>query len=178
MASSAKGIAEGEGMNQQNQGWNNLLIEMDESARKIDHLVNQTHQVSETQEPSEPCATEDVICSKPTVNVYETEDTVIVLAEIAGIGPEDVIISLESDQLIIKGQRRYVMPEEIQVFHRMEIWLGPFSLEVPLPEGISAVAAEASYHAGFLEVRLPKQTTGRVQHLTPTYIHLKGMTWS
>jgi HSP20 family molecular chaperone IbpA len=178
MASSAKGIAEGEGMNQQNQGWNNLLIEMDESAREIDHLVNQTHQVSETQEPCEPCATEDVTCSKPAVNVYETEDTVIVLAEIAGIGPEDVIISLESDQLIIKGQRRYVIPENVQVFHPMEIWFVPFSLELPLPEGINAAQAEANYHAGFLEVRLPKQTMGRVQHLTPTYIHRKGMTWS
>jgi HSP20 family molecular chaperone IbpA len=165
-------------MDQQDQGWNNLFTEVDEYARKIDHFVDQTHQVLENAEPSEPAAPEAVPCSKPAVNVYETEEMVMVLAEIAGIGPEDVIISLESDQLIIKGQRRRVIPEDVQVFHRMEIWFGPFSLEVPLPEGISAAAAEASYHTGFLEVRLPKQTTGRVQHLTPTYIHLKGMTWS
>ncbi|MGA7952854.1 MAG: Hsp20/alpha crystallin family protein [Gloeobacterales cyanobacterium] len=165
-------------MNQQNQEWNNLLTAMDQWAREIDHLVNQTHHVSATQEHSEPFTSEAVTCSKPAVNVYENEEMVIVLVEIAGIGPGDVIISLESDQLIIKGQRRRVMPEDVQVFHRMEIWFGPFSLEVPLPEGISTAQAEASYHTGFLEVRLPKQTTGRLQNRIPTYIHLKGMTWS
>jgi HSP20 family molecular chaperone IbpA len=162
-------------MNQQDQEWNNLFTEVDEYTRKIDHFADQMNQVSETEEPSNSKA---VPCSKPAVNVYETKETVIVLVEIAGIGPEDVIISVESDQLMIKGQRRHGVFEDVQVFHRMEIWFGPFALEVPLPDGISAAEAEVSYHSGFLEVRLPKQTTGRVQHLIPTYIHLKGMTWS
>jgi HSP20 family molecular chaperone IbpA len=166
-------------MNQQEErGWNNLFTEMDEYARKIDHFVDQTHQVLDTQEHSEPFTAEAKISSKPAVNVYETEEAVIVLAEIAGISPEDVSVSLEADKLIIKGKRRRVIPEDVQVFHRMEIWFGAFSLEVPLPEGMSASQAEASYHTGFLEVRLPKQTTGRVQHLTPNYIHRKGTTWS
>lgn len=165
-------------MNQQNHEWNNLFLKMDEWSREIDHFMDQMHQVSEAQQHSKPSASEVVTRSKPAVNVYETEETVIVLAEMAGIGPEDVIIYLESDQLIIKGQRRRVMPEDVQIFHRMEIWFGPFSFAVPLPEGINAAKAAVSYRTGFLEVRLPKQTTGRVQSLVPTYIHLKGMKWS
>jgi HSP20 family protein len=164
-------------MNQQEQGWNNLFTEMDEYARKIDHFVDQTHQILDTQGHSEPSTAEAKTSSKPAVNVYETEEAVIVLAEIAGIGPKDVTVSLVSDQLVIKGQRHSVVPEEVQVFHRMEIWFSPFSLEVPLPKGMSATEAKTSYRAGFLEVRLPKHT-GRVQHLTPTYIHLKGTRWS
>jgi len=95
---------------------------------------------------------------RPAVNVYETDGEIVVVAELAGVNPEDVTVQFEPGRLHVSGRRREMAPPNARVIHRMEIQSGPFAFEVPLPARVDAEGAEAACHNGFLEVRLPKRS--------------------
>lgn len=93
----------------------------------------------------------------PAVNVYETADTVVVQAELAGVDPDDVTVQYEAPRLLVQGQRREAISTEAQSIHRLEIPAGRFAFEVRLPGAVDAEEATATLRAGMLEVRLPKR---------------------
>jgi HSP20 family molecular chaperone IbpA len=96
---------------------------------------------------------------RPAVNVYETADTVVVQAELAGAVSEDMTIQYDSGRLLVWGQRREIITAEAQTIHRLEIQSGRFAFRVQLPAAVDPEAAKATLLAGILEVRLPKQPT-------------------
>jgi len=90
------------------------------------------------------------------VDIYESRDEIVVRAEIAGIDPKDVKISLTGDQLQISGARQRETKTEGRNYLRVERRYGnfirSFTLNVPvLPDQV-----KASYRDGILEVHLPK----------------------
>lgn len=100
-----------------------------------------------------------------TVDVYQTSDEIVVQSTIAGANADDIDISVTTDMVTIKGKR---MPEEriksSDYFHQ-ELYWGPFSRAVILPEDIDADAAKASYKNGILTIRLPKLEKSRTKKL-------------
>ena len=66
----------------------------------------------------------------PPINLYEKKDELIIKAEISGVKPEDLNISLEGETLTIKGARKHHASEEQISFHRREIERGTFSRAV------------------------------------------------
>jgi HSP20 family protein len=98
---------------------------------------------------------------QPAVNVYETADAVVVQAELAGVGPEEVTIQYEAGRLLVWGQRREVISAEAQTIHRLEIQAGRFAFRAQLPAPVDAEAAKATLHAGILEVHLAKRPAHR-----------------
>lgn len=93
-----------------------------------------------------------------TVDVFQTEDEVIVQSTIAGIKSptEEVDIAVTKDMVTIRGSRQpdhNIKPDDY--FHR-EIYWGPFSKQVILPVDVDADNAKATYRNGVLTVRLPK----------------------
>ena len=90
----------------------------------------------------------------PPTDVYETDDCVIVKVEIAGMKETDFAISLEAKKLTISGVRRD--PAAKLAYQQMEILYGQFETHVHLPRAIDEDRIEATYHNGFLSVRLPK----------------------
>jgi HSP20 family protein len=96
---------------------------------------------------------------RPTANVYETADAVVVQAELAGVAPEDVTIQYDAGRLLVWGQRREAITAEAQSIHRLEIQSGRFAFRVQLPAAVDAEAAKASLYMGILEVRLAKRST-------------------
>jgi len=102
----------------------------------------------------------------PPCNVYETEEHIRVLVEIAGMCREALDVRIEDDRLILRGTR--AAPEEN--FHgnyqQMEIAFGEFELELPLPSPVDAEHAKAWYQNGFLHVILPKGAKGKPLSIT------------
>ena len=90
----------------------------------------------------------------PPMDVYETEEYIIVRVEIAGMQDEDFIISLNGSLLSIRGTRQDI-PER-RAYHQMEIHFGEFNIEWKLPHPIEANQVEAEYGNGFLRVVMPK----------------------
>lgn len=100
-----------------------------------------------------------------TVDVYQTDDDIVVRSTIAGAKIEDIDIQVTKDMITIRGQRK---PEEHissdGFFHR-ELYWGAFSRAIILPMDVDPENAKASYKNGILTVRLPKLEKSRTKKL-------------
>jgi HSP20 family protein len=98
---------------------------------------------------------------RPPTDVYETEESLIIRVEIAGMQEEDFSLSLSEKSLIIRGLRPDI--SERRAYHQMEIPFGEFVTEVNLPFRIVANKVTAEYSLGFLRVVLPREKPHRVK---------------
>lgn len=92
----------------------------------------------------------------PAVDVSETDDAVMVQAEVPGMDPSEIDVSLEGNVLTIKGEKKDEREEKGENFHRVERQYGTFIRSVQLPTEVVAEKVSASFRNGVLEVRLPK----------------------
>jgi HSP20 family protein len=90
----------------------------------------------------------------PPTDVYETDDHVVVKVEIAGVDESNFAISLDNRLLVISGAR--YDPGAKVGYQQMEIVYGDFETKVRLTRAIEEERIEATYHNGFLSVRMPK----------------------
>lgn len=90
----------------------------------------------------------------PPTDMYETEKSVIVQIEIAGMSEAEFTLSIEENLLAIRGFRSSLQSNG--AYHRMEIQSGEFISVVELPVPVDYDRVEASYNDGFLQVLLPK----------------------
>ena len=97
---------------------------------------------------------------RPPTDVYETDNAVVVVIEIAGLGPSDYEILLRGRMLLVAGDRHD--PAEKLAYQQMEIRHGKFRTEVRLPWALEPSGQEATYENGFLKIVLPKATVRRV----------------
>lgn len=94
---------------------------------------------------------------QPDVDIFETDDRLVVRLELAGVRGVDLKVTVDGDALRISGVRLAPEPSGVRRLHQMEIATGPFErrLRMPIPfdrEGVSAHLAD-----GFLTVTLPKR---------------------
>ncbi len=92
----------------------------------------------------------------PLVNVWSSESGAIVCAEVPGIAPEDVDISLVHDTLTIRGSRAPEELKEGETRHRYERGHGQFTRSLQLPFGVEADKVEAKFSSGVLQITLPR----------------------
>lgn len=93
---------------------------------------------------------------RPPVEVYETEDALIVTAEIAGIDQNELSVVIEHDVLSIRGERFDDRRGERRSYRETGIAYGPFGVDVYIPFSVDAELAEADYVNGFLRITLPR----------------------
>lgn len=98
-----------------------------------------------------------------TVDVYQTEDDVVVQSTIAGANKEDIDIAVTPEMVTIKGRRRPEYPVKLTRFDHQELYWGPFSRAIILPVDIDADNAQASYKNGILTIRMPKLEKARTK---------------
>ncbi len=101
---------------------------------------------------------------RPPTDVYETDDSVVVVVEIAGLIEGDYAVVLSGRTLLISGERRD--PAEKLAYQQMEIRHGRFRSQVHLPWALEPVGQQASYENGFLKIVLAKAQVRRVPVLT------------
>lgn len=92
----------------------------------------------------------------PEVDIKETEKDVIVKADLPGIKMEDIDVSVDENQLVIKGERKFEKEEKDKDYIRVERSYGSFyrSFDVGVP--IKADEVKAHYADGVLEITIPK----------------------
>lgn len=129
--------------------WHSSFEEMEslrrEMGRFLDHL-------SSAKRPMVVCAS----CTwEPEIDVYETEEEIVVLADAAGMNRDLIELIVDQNVLTIRGERR--VPAGVgQRYHLAEIRRGAFERTVELPLAVQADQARATYEDGFLEIVLPK----------------------
>ncbi|HET9386790.1 MAG TPA: Hsp20/alpha crystallin family protein [Gemmatimonadales bacterium] len=92
----------------------------------------------------------------PPVDIFEQKDQIRIMAEVPGVRPEDVKISLEGNVLTIRGEKQQVAEEQTDRVHRYERTYGEFERTFSLPATVEANRITASYEHGILTVTLPK----------------------
>jgi HSP20 family protein len=93
----------------------------------------------------------------PPVNLYETESAYLLTAELPGVAPEDIQVTLEAATVTLQGERKLGDPAaEKASLHRCERQAGSFRRAFELPAEIDADKVEAVHKHGVLTLRLPK----------------------
>ena len=92
----------------------------------------------------------------PAVDIYETDDAVIVKADLPGFAREDVHIEIKQHALLLGGSRPHDREVDADHYHCMERTSGSFQRSFLLPTRIDAEKASASWHNGLLTLRFVK----------------------
>lgn len=94
---------------------------------------------------------------RPDVDIFETDKSVVVRAELAGVRGEDLQVTVDGDTLRISGVRLAPEPAEVVRLQQMEIATGPFERRLRIPISFDREGVTAHLADGFLTVRLPKR---------------------
>jgi HSP20 family protein len=92
----------------------------------------------------------------PSVDIEETDSSVVVRAELPGVKKEDLDIEVTPEALTLKGETREEKEQRDKRFYRKERSWGMFQRTIPMPLEIKADEAKASFKDGLLEITLPK----------------------
>jgi HSP20 family protein len=92
----------------------------------------------------------------PAVDIAERDDEYLVKVELPGVEKEDVKITLESNILTIRGEKKAEKEETGKEYHRMERACGSFQRSFTLPTTVKGDRIDALYKDGILTIRLPK----------------------
>ena len=93
----------------------------------------------------------------PPVDICETEDSLVLKAELPGIKPDDVEIRVEDNTLYLKGERKFEKEVKDENFHQVERSYGTFSRSFSLPSSIDSDKVKAEYQKGILTLTMPKR---------------------
>ena len=92
----------------------------------------------------------------PSVDISETEDKLLIKAELPGLEVKDVSVSISGDILTIKGEKKKEEEDKDEHHHYVERYFGSFQRSFRLPVNVQADKVEATFDKGALKVRLPK----------------------
>jgi HSP20 family molecular chaperone IbpA len=92
----------------------------------------------------------------PPKDIYETEDSLMIVCEIAGMKESDFNITVKDNVLVISGVRQEMPVEKIETYCCLEIENGPFSLNFIVPDYVDTDKIQATYQDGFLRVQIAK----------------------
>jgi HSP20 family protein len=102
---------------------------------------------------------------KPVVDVAETENDIVVKAEIPGIDPKDIDISITGDKLTLKGEKKEEKENTGKCFHRVESSYGSFKRVITLPASVDVDKVTAEGKNGLLEITLPKKEESKAKKI-------------
>jgi HSP20 family protein len=93
----------------------------------------------------------------PAVNILEKQDTIHITADLPGMKPEDVEVTVDNGVLTVRGERRFEEASEGESYHRIERVYGVFERTFTLPNSIDTGKIEAKFTNGEMEIVLPKR---------------------
>jgi HSP20 family protein len=93
---------------------------------------------------------------EPAVEMYETDDEVVVRAEMPNLDPANVDVTVTQEAITIKGIVRQEQEKKDRSYYRRELRYGSYVRSLPLPVEVKGGEAKATYKDGVLEVKIPK----------------------
>jgi HSP20 family protein len=145
-------------------------------ASKVDIEINK-NKVTENEEVDEPITNnQQPITEKMeedfdegdgslAIDVYQTENDIVVMAPIAGVAVDDLDIDITPESVTIKGKREKKEKIEKKDFLYMECYWGRFSRSIILPQEINPDHATAAFKNGVLKIVLPKLNKSKAKKM-------------
>lgn len=101
----------------------------------------------------------------PAVDIAETENELVLTADVPGVKLEEIDIRLEEGNLVLKGTRKFENQEKKGGYHRLERSYGTFQRVFTLPDSVDAEKVNAAYENGVLKVVLPKKEIAKPKQI-------------
>ena len=92
----------------------------------------------------------------PSVDIYETDENIVLKAELPGVDKKEVSVEVKDSTLILKGERKREKEVKEENYHRVERSFGTFMRSFTLPVSVKQDQVKAKFKDGVLEVTLPK----------------------
>ena len=102
----------------------------------------------------------------PAVDIYDTDDALIVKAELAGVPKENVTVDVKDNILTLKGERSVDKEVKEENYYRRERSFGSFQRSFTLPAAINPDDIKAVYKDGILEIEIPKPEEKKPKQVT------------
>ena len=93
----------------------------------------------------------------PAINILERDEAVVMTADLPGLKPEDVEVTVDEGTLTIRGERKLEEASEGETYHRVERHYGAFERSFNLPTSIDSSKIEARFSNGEMILTLPKR---------------------
>ncbi len=106
----------------------------------------------------------------PTTDTTETSDAIHIKAELPGLEPSDIEVSILDDVLTIKGEKKQEEEKEEEHHHYRECFYGSFQRSFRLPAEVQTDKIEAKFDKGVLRITLPKSEETKKKEIK---IHVK-----
>jgi len=101
----------------------------------------------------------------PAVDLYETDENLVVKAELPGLDKKDIKLTLSDGLLTIAGERKQEKETKGKNYHRVESSYGSFQRAISLPVPVQADKIKADYKRGVLEIILPKAEEAKTREI-------------
>jgi HSP20 family protein len=101
----------------------------------------------------------------PAVDIFETENELVLKADVPEVKLEDIDIRLENGTLCLKGERKFEQTSKEGGFHRIERGYGRFERYFALPDTVDAEKVGADYRDGVLTITLPKKELAKPRQI-------------
>ncbi len=99
------------------------------------------------------------------VDVYQTKESVVIKAPIAGVDPKNLEVAIAEDVVTIRGERVEESVVERENYYVQECYWGAFSRSIIMPVSVNADKAEASLKNGVLSIAIPKIIQDKVKKI-------------
>jgi HSP20 family protein len=104
----------------------------------------------------------------PAVDIYETENEVVLTAELPGMEEKDIQLKIEDNNLVLKGERKFEKETKEENYHRIERAYGSFYRSFTIPPAVDRGKITAEYENGILKVRMPKKAETKPKEIKIT----------
>src|SRR5216683_1821771 len=101
----------------------------------------------------------------PAVDIYETEQELVVKADLPDVDPKDLDIRVEDNILTIRGERKFENKENEENYLRVERSYGSFSRSFQLANSVNSDAIKADYQNGVLTLSIPKREEAKPKQI-------------
>ncbi|MBI9110692.1 Hsp20/alpha crystallin family protein [Maridesulfovibrio ferrireducens] len=95
----------------------------------------------------------------PPLDICEDEKEITIKAELPGLKPEDIDVTINQGRLTIKGEKKFEDEEKRDNYHRIERSYGSFQRSVSLPSNVETTQINAKFKNGILNLVIPKNET-------------------
>jgi HSP20 family protein len=101
----------------------------------------------------------------PAVDIFETENELVLKADVPDVDMKNVEIQIENGTLSLKGERKFENEQKSKGFHRVERSYGTFARYFTLPETVETDKVKADYKNGVLTIALPKKEIAKPRQI-------------
>jgi len=127
---------------------------------EMNRMFNQFFQGSNGEEAGSKLSTWN-----PSVDIYETDDALVMKAELPGVSKDDVSVDVHQNTLTLRGQRKHETEVKDEHYHRVERTYGTFQRSFVLPTMVDQEKVQATFKDGVLELRLPKLESAKSRRI-------------